>query len=228
MSGSVAIALPAEIESRFRAMQKLKTGRRSEVHRVEDAHGRSCALKIRQIDGDPQLFRASVSECASFSHPAVTPVYDMAIEGSLCFLVAELFEEDLGERAQRDRWLSLEQAKTVLVDSAEALRAAHAQKLRHGGLRPSNLLFRAAGPKTFKLADFAPTGRTGTTPAEDIEALGKCLELAIAGSGARPKMLGNATVRDLIGDMLSRRIQSAEALLEAADNCVWFGDQRHL
>ena len=60
----------------------------------------------------------------------------------------------------------------------------------------------------------------------DIVALGACLELAIAGSGPRPAMLGNATIRDLIADLSSGRIASAEHLLDAVDNCVWFGDQR--
>lgn len=231
MTSSVAIPLPREIADRWRATKKLASGRRSEVHRVEDRqHGRLAALKIRQIAGDERMFRASLSQAVAFSHAAVAPIYDCVFGGSLCFVVSELFDEDLTARLQRSRWLSLDAAHAMVVRSAQALALAHREGLRHGGIRPSSLLFRAekSGDATFKLADFAPTGLVASTPAEDVVALGKCLELAIAGAGVRPAQLGNASIAHLLGEMLSGRLSSAERVLDAVDNCVWFGDQRGL
>jgi len=91
---------------------------------------------------------------------------------TLAYLVVEYAEENLAE-VLRDRPLTTDEAREMLLPVADALAYLHGQGLVHGSLKPSNIL--AVGDTVKISCDEVSAG----DPAADIRALGATLVQAL-------------------------------------------------
>ena len=115
------------------------------------------------------------NRAATLRHPHLVRIFaagTWAIEGMpVAYLVMEYAEENLAE-VLRERPLSTEETRDMLLPVADALAYLHGQGLAHGNLRPANIL---AVEDTVKIS--SDTVSAGD-PAADIQALGVAADSA--------------------------------------------------
>jgi hypothetical protein len=102
-------------------------------------------------------FRQEALLLAGMRHPHIVQVYDYGEHDGATFMVQELLpgptlERRLAELKQRDASLSRDEIVMVARQIASALDAAHAAGIIHRDVKPSNMLWNAAG--ALVLADF--------------------------------------------------------------------------
>jgi serine/threonine-protein kinase len=146
---------------RYRVQEKLGAGGMGAVYQARDEElGREVAVKVLRplaAVGEPpreliERFRREARAVALLSHANVVRVYDQGMEGDFPYLVMEL----VGGPTLADRIaagpLEVREVRTLGIQIASALDAAHAAGIVHRDVKPSNVLQSGAG--TWKLADF--------------------------------------------------------------------------
>ncbi|MEJ2853399.1 MULTISPECIES: serine/threonine-protein kinase [unclassified Saccharothrix] len=134
------------------------------------------------------------------------------VDGSRHALRMELCVDSLATRVGREGPLSSEEVAALCESLPRALAAAHALGVLHGGISPTNVLFRANGEVV--LADFGvaqrqqfrrdplagiewvspETLRTGLVEAAtDVYGLGAVLHFALTGKSPHPSRIGEPT-----------------------------------
>jgi TonB family protein len=112
------------------------------------------------------------NRAAGLRHPHLACIFaagTWAFDGTpLAYVITEYAEENLAE-VLRDRPLTTDETREMLLPVADALAYLHGQGLVHGNLKPSNIL---AVEDTVKISSEAVS--TGD-PAADIRALGETL-----------------------------------------------------
>jgi serine/threonine protein kinase len=146
---------------RYRVQQKLGAGGMGAVYLAHDESlGREVAVKVLRpltAVGEPpaelvERFRREARAIALLSHANVVRVYDQGMEGEFPYLVMELVAgPTLADRIQAGA-LEVREVRTLGIQIASALDAAHAAGIIHRDVKPSNVLQSGAG--TWKLADF--------------------------------------------------------------------------
>ncbi len=146
---------------RYRVQEKLGAGGMGAVYQARDEElGREVAVKVLRplaAVGEPpreliERFRREARAVALLSHANVVRVYDQGMEGDFPYLVMEL----VGGPTLADRIaagpLEVREVRTLGIQIASALDAAHAAGIVHRDVKPSNVLQSGAG--AWKLADF--------------------------------------------------------------------------
>ncbi|MFH7595046.1 serine/threonine-protein kinase [Streptomyces racemochromogenes] len=172
------------LAGRYRLDERLGQGGIGEVWRAFDADlGRPVAVKVLlEFDASDELlgrFRREAAIGARLQHPGITVVHDIGQHENRLFIVMELLEgEDLAHLLARTPGdgLPVPEALDLALQAAEALAAAHAQKVVHRDLKPANLFLLTTGGR-LKICDFGiartadstggltVTGRVFGTPA---------------------------------------------------------------
>ena len=157
---------------RYRVQEKLGAGGMGAVYLARDDElGRDVAVKVLRpltAVGEPpreliERFRREARAVALLSHANVVRVYDQGVQGDFPFLVMELVPgPTLADRIAAGP-LELREVRTLGIQLASALDAAHAAGIVHRDVKPSNVL--QSGTGTWKLADFgiAHTGDSSLT-----------------------------------------------------------------
>ena len=157
---------------RYRVQQKLGAGGMGAVYLARDDElGREVAVKVLRpltAVGEPprelvERFRREARAVALLSHANVVRVYDQGMEGDFPYLVMELVPgPTLADRIAAGP-LEVREVRTLGIQIASALDAAHAAGIVHRDVKPSNVL--QSGVGTWKLADFgiAHTGDSSLT-----------------------------------------------------------------
>jgi serine/threonine protein kinase/tetratricopeptide (TPR) repeat protein len=129
-----------------------------EVYRAhDDTLDREVAIKIlpNAVASDAvrlARFHREARALASLSHPNILEIYDFGTDDETSFAVIALLEgQTLGERLKRGP-LDPEQARSIAVELAEGLSAAHQQEIVHRDLKPDNVFLTREG--RVKLLDF--------------------------------------------------------------------------
>ncbi len=145
--------------SHYRVISELGAGGMGTVYRAEDLRlQRQVALKAlaSELLDEPfalDWFKREARVAAALNHPAICTIHDVFEHEGRPFIVMELLEgrslrDELGGGA-----LPLERLLAVAASVAEALEAAHSQRVIHRDLKPANV-FVAPDGRHAKVLDF--------------------------------------------------------------------------
>lgn len=152
---------------RYETFERIGVGGSAEVYRAHDDRlGRDVAVKMLDAaaarSADPlalRRFEVEATSAAMFVHPHAVTIYDAGTDQGKLYIVMELVTGgSLADRLQRAPLTSAE-VRTLGVQIAGALEAAHASGIVHRDVKPSNVLLDGNGDA--KLADFGIARRLG-------------------------------------------------------------------
>ena len=147
MSDPLRDHVAAALADRYAVEAELGRGAMAVVYRAREVRlRRVVALKVLP----PELaFRAGVRErflreaqtAAQLSHPHIVPVYAAGDDGGVAWLAMALVDgETLADRLARAPRATADEARRILVETADALAYAHARGVVHRDVKPENIL----------------------------------------------------------------------------------------
>ncbi|MFN0252697.1 MAG: serine/threonine-protein kinase [Kofleriaceae bacterium] len=161
------IQLGADIENRYEKLASIGSGGIGTVYRARQvALNREVALKeVRDLFGffsDDQRneivrrFTDVVRAWGNLAHPNILPIHDVNLWSEFPHVITELAPNGSCRRLINDaEELPVELVFKYLLQTLHALRAAHAQRVYHRGLKPEQLLIDGYG--NVKVSDFGFT-----------------------------------------------------------------------
>ena len=154
--------LPDVIAGRYRIVSRLGVGGMGIVYKAIDLQlNRAVAVKALEdrrllLPGAASKLRAEALAAASFDHPYVCKVYELAETSTETFMIMEYVEgETLGSMLKRGV-PPLLQTLQFAREIAEGLASAHARGLVHRDVKPANVMVMPNGH--IKLLDFGVAG----------------------------------------------------------------------
>lgn len=161
------IQLGADMENRYEKLASIGSGGMGTVYRARQvALNREVALKeIRDLFGFfsedqrneiVRRFTDVVRAWGNLAHPNILPIHDVNLWTEYPNVVTELAPNGSARRLINDaEELPVELVFKYLLQTLHALRAAHAQRVYHRGLKPEQLLIDGYG--NVKVSDFGFT-----------------------------------------------------------------------
>jgi hypothetical protein len=161
------IQLGADVENRYEKLASIGSGGMGTVYRARQvALNREVALKeIRDLFGFfsedqrneiVRRFTDVVRAWGSLAHPNILPIHDVNLWTEFPNVVTELAPNGSCRRLINDaEEIPVDLVFKYLLQTLHALRAAHAQKVYHRGLKPEQLLIDGYG--NVKVSDFGFT-----------------------------------------------------------------------
>ena len=239
------------IANQYFIEKKLGGGGMGEVYLARHVRlKRRCAIKVLRAalaDDDNSLkrFNNEAQNASLISHPNVAQVYDFGEHDNLLYLVMEFIEgQSLQQVMEQDGVMHPDMVADVIMQSASALDAAHAQQVLHRDVKPDNIMLARNTDGTYlvKLVDFGiaramastdkrvtQTGMVVGTPEfmspeqiagepldarSDLYSLALVAFIALTGTGAFPD---SGSMESLILRLTSR----PRTLLEARQGVSW-------
>ena len=152
---------PRTLAGRYRLDELIAEGGFAQVFRAFDTQlERTVAIKVpkaSQVESK-EAFQAEAKRVASLKHESIVPVFDVGLDGAICFIVSEFVEGGtLLQRLARGP-LREDEAVRLLADIADALEYAHRKGILHRDIKPANILIDHHGRA--KLTDFGISGQT--------------------------------------------------------------------
>jgi hypothetical protein len=202
MASARGLERGAVIADRFVVDEPIGEGGMGRVYAGRDrTTGTRVAIKVLQVTSSKQLdalrrFIHEAGATATVSHPAVVRIlaFDVSDDG-LLYLVQELVEGHTLARRLDRRWAPGEAAR-VGAALADALAAAHAQRVVHRDVKPDNVMLTTASPG-LKLVDFG---------------VAKLMDAAVSdGATAEQVVIGTPAF------MAPEQIQTGAAITDRAD-----------
>jgi serine/threonine protein kinase len=147
MGDELRSRLSAAVGQRYEISDEIGRGGMGVVFRARDVRlRRSVAIKLLP----PELafredirsrFLREAQTAAQLSHPNVVPIYSVdEVDGLVFFVMALIEGESLAVQLKRERRVSIDFARRVLKDVADALAYAHARTIIHRDIKPDNIL----------------------------------------------------------------------------------------
>jgi len=152
------------MEGRYEKLASIGTGGIGTVYRARQVPlNREVSLKeIRELFGFfsedqrseiVRRFTDVVRAWANLAHPNILPIHDVNLERDFPYLITELAPNGSSRRLINDaEEIPVELVFKYLLQTLHALRAAHAQRVYHRGLKPEQLLIDGYG--NVKVSDF--------------------------------------------------------------------------
>jgi hypothetical protein len=165
--GGEIVASGEIVDSRYEKLAVIGSGGIGTVYRTRQVPlNREVALKeIRDLFGffsEDQRFEIVrrftdvVRAAANLAHPNILPIHDVNLDRDFPYVVTELAPNGSARRLINDaEEIPVDLAIKYLLQTLHALRAAHAQRVYHRGLKPEQLLIDGYG--NVKVSDFGFT-----------------------------------------------------------------------
>jgi serine/threonine-protein kinase len=147
------------LSGRYTLTRRIAAGGMGEVWSATDTVlDRNVAVKLLhpalgQETNFVERFRAEARHTAALLHPNIATVFDYGEDRGTAYLVMELVAgQTLSEVIAARAPLSAQETASILIQSANALEAAHRGGVVHRDVKPANILITPEG--TAKLTDF--------------------------------------------------------------------------
>lgn len=163
---------PIELPERFRIDQEIGRGGMAVVYRAHDRHlDRFVAIKVLSStlshSVGAERFQREIALMAKLVHPGIVALFDSGeVDGRLYYVMPFVAGENLRDRLDRERRMTVEDAIDFGADVAEALAYAHGAGIVHRDVKPENI-FTVGGRAV--LADFGIAHIAGERSAGDAE-----------------------------------------------------------
>ncbi len=153
------------VAGRYRLEQRLGIGGMGEVWSAgHTGTGRDFAIKFMhahaaQSENARQRFAREARASAKINHPNIIDVFDVGeMDDGVLYLVMELLDGvSLGDAFYATPPLSVQDFLSILLDTSQALSAAHAVGIIHRDIKPANIFLhkdRSSGLAFAKILDF--------------------------------------------------------------------------
>ena len=147
------------LAGRYRLEEVIAVGGMGQVwHAVDEKLHRPVAVKVLRPEAAEEesfleRFRAEAVNSAGLHHPNIVTVHDFGEEGDSAYLVMELIEgRPLSALIAERGTLPPDEARSILIQIAMALQAAHDAGVVHRDVKPANIVVDDDGYA--RLADF--------------------------------------------------------------------------
>ena len=144
--------------SHYKILSKLGEGGMGIVYKAEDTKlDRIVALKflpchLTANDTDKARFIQEAKAAAALNHPNVCVIHDIQEHDSQQFIVMEYVEGQTLRDRIKDERLKIKETIDYAIQTAEALRAAHAKDIIHRDIKSENIMVTSTGQ--IKVMDF--------------------------------------------------------------------------
>ncbi len=141
----------------FRIVSKIGAGGMGEVFLAEDTRlERKVALKIlpdKVLDNSESLsrFKQEAKSASALNHPNIITVHDIGESDGMNYIATEYIDGVTLRQRMKER-LTFDETLSIVVQTAEALSAAHAAGIVHRDIKPENIMIRPDG--YVKVLDF--------------------------------------------------------------------------